>query len=348
MRKNLSKMMEAMAGIPSVDERLQQKSTEPAPPQEPQDTGAASESVRPKTGMGVATHAAKLQAKIDNLEARLKVATESNAAVHLDVAAIEANPWQPRKFFDDNELELLKGSIRAYGVMSPVAVRAHPSTPGAYQLIAGERRTRASRQLGFSTIPAVVLEMSDAEMGAQALAENIVRADLSDYEIGMALVELKGSFPDKLEMAETFGISRTQLYRYLSFADLPDYVKAVLANNPTLLPAYISADLVRFLKSSPQAPSQESVEHALNQVVAGKLEVRDLISYLSHLVAPTGSGAAPRTPTSDRTKTVVLFKGKRVGLLAKDADSLQVKLKRSSLSADQEQQIQDFIENLFK
>lgn len=347
MRKNLSKMIEAMAGIPSVDERLQQKSAEPLVSSDPLEQAPSTEESRPKTGMGVATHAAKLQAKIDNLEARLKAATESNAAVFLAVSAIEANPWQPRKFFDDSDLELLKGSIRAYGVLSPVAVRAHPSSPGVYQLIAGERRTRASRQLGLATIPAVVLEMSDAEMGAQALAENIVRADLTDYEIGMALAGLKDSFPDKLEMAETFGVSRTQLYRYLSFGELPAYVRAWLDKHPSALPAHVSLDLARLLKNVDPAPSQQRVEQVLALVVEGKVEVRDLLAMLSQSAERAGPSSL-RTPVSDRTKTVVMFKGKRVGLLSRDAESLQLKLKRSSLSADQEQQIQEFIATLFK
>lgn len=347
MRKNLSKMMEAMAGIASVDERLQQKIAEPGVSSAPLEPAPTAEDSRPKTGMGVATHAAKLQAKIDNLEARLKAATESNAAVFLDVSVIEANPWQPRKFFDDSDLELLKGSIRAYGVLSPVAVRAHPQTPGAYQLIAGERRTRASRQLGLATIPAVVLEMTDAEMGAQALAENIVRADLTDYEIGLALAGLKDNFPDRLEMAETFGVSRTQLYRYLSFGDLPVYIRTWLDKHPAALPAYVALELSRLLKNAVEAPPQQKVEQVLAMVVDGKMEVRDLVSVLSQPVAQAGA-SSPRTPVSDRTKTVVVFKGKRVGLLSKDAESLQLKLKRSSLSADQEQQIQDFIATLFK
>jgi len=347
MKKNLNRLIEAMAGIPTVDERIQSRANA-----EP-DAEVSAEPSAPRTGMGVATHAAKLQAKIDNLEARLQSAIESNAAVFIEVALIDPNPWQPRQFFDETELQSLAASIKSYGVLSPVAVREHPLEAGRYQLIAGERRTRSVRLLGLETIPAVVLKMSDAEMGAQALAENIVRADLSDYEVGMALAKLRDAFPTKLEMAESFGIKRTALYRYLAFEHLPAYVHARLQQTPTLLPAYAALDLDKRLKDSTKPPlAQEQVLSLLDAMEKGAVEKTDMVSALdrnskekANAVAFTGSQL--RTPESNRVKSLVTFNGKRIGVITKDASNYAIRFKRSALSADQESQIATLLAKLF-
>lgn len=347
MRKNLNRLVEAMAGIPSVDERLQSKAVAES------DAAIEIEPVAPRTGMGVATHAAKLQAKIDNLEARLQSAIESNAAVFIEVDLIDPNPWQPRQFFDEADLQALSSSIKAYGVLSPVAVRENPEQAGRYQLIAGERRTRSTRLLGLQTIPAVVLKMSDAEMGAQALAENIVRADLSDYEIGMALAKLRDAFPTKLEMAESFGIKRTALYRYLAFEHLPDYVHARLQQSPKLLPAYAALDLDKRLKDSEKPPlTRDHVLSLLDALEKGTLEKTDLVNALDRQPGPAEKSTTPhspqlRTPESDRVKSLVTFNGKRIGVITKDNSNYAIRFKRSALSADQEHQITALLSKLF-
>lgn len=346
MRKNINRMMEAISGIPSVDEDLAMEDSKQLHPDTHQDELPAT----PRTGMGVATQNARLQATIANLEARLSEAAESTAAVYIKVASIEPNPWQPRKFFVDEDLALLKTSIKACGVISPVAVRRHPDKEGVYQLIAGERRTRAVTQLGLESIPAVILPMTDQEMGAQALAENIVRADLTHYEIGMSLAKVQSAFPGKIEMAETFGISRTQLYRFLTIPKLPKYLLDKIKEAPALYTAATAEELYSVVKDDPAELKRPHIEALLTRFVSGEFDQLRLIRELKKPFVPGGSGASEVAPTpsiATKTKSEVSYDGKKIGAMQKDSTTFVVKIKRQAISPDQEAQIQAFFERLF-
>lgn len=339
MKKSLSKMMEAIADLPSIEQRLSDKEGTTA-----KEKGLDELPTGPRTGMGVATYSTKLEARIAHLEAKLKDAAAMNAAVHIPTDVIEPNPWQPRQFFEKEPLDSLKASILAYGVLTPIAVRPHPEKEGLYQLIAGERRTRAAQQMGLKTIPAVVLPMSDQEMGAQALAENIVRENLTDYEIGMALARVKDMFPKKLDMAETFGISRSQLYRYLAYAHLPGYVLQILHGAPASVAANLAGDLHAFLKGDTTESQKPRVEEVLQRLVKGELEQSKVMAELKK-PAPIVTEKAPAVP--DKTKAVVTSGGKKIGVLQRDSSTYSLKLKRNALSADLEAQLQAFLQGLF-
>ena len=105
---------------------------------------------------------------------------EDTPAVKLKISEIEPNREQPRKEFDDAALAELADSIAQHGVLQPLLVR--PLIGGGYQLVAGERRWRASRMAGLTEVPVVVRQMSDQEMMELALIENLQREDLSPME----------------------------------------------------------------------------------------------------------------------------------------------------------------------
>ena len=105
---------------------------------------------------------------------------ESSSLMTLRVSDIEPNKDQPRKAFEPNALAELADSIREHGILQPVVVRALPG--GVYQIIAGERRWRASRMAGLSEIPAIVIEADDAKVRELALIENLQRQDLTPLE----------------------------------------------------------------------------------------------------------------------------------------------------------------------
>lgn len=96
----------------------------------------------------------------------------------INVTLLEANPYQPRRTFEQAALDELAASIRADGVLQPLSVRPHPTTPGRYQIVAGERRWRAATQAGKSEVPCIEQAMDDATMERLALVENIQRSDL--------------------------------------------------------------------------------------------------------------------------------------------------------------------------
>ncbi len=151
----------------------------------------------------------------------------SASSLDLPVSSIRPNPFQPRKHFDAEGLDELKESIRVHGVMQPVVVR---KVGAIHELIAGERRWRASQLLGLTKVPAVVREgVSDDQMLELALVENLQRRDLDPIERARGfrlLLERLGSTQD--EVAERVGLKRTTVTNHLRLLELPTPVQEAL------------------------------------------------------------------------------------------------------------------------
>ncbi|MCD2451107.1 ParB/RepB/Spo0J family partition protein [Methylicorpusculum oleiharenae] len=150
----------------------------------------------------------------------------------INVDQIEPNPHQPRTHYSDESLDSLVQSIHKNGLLQPIIVQ---KTEAGYQLIAGERRWRAHLILKKPQIEAIVRTVEDKSRAIYALAENIVRDDLSDYEIGKAIRSIENEFPNKTNLAEAIGINRTDMYRYLAFDSLPAFILNDLNRDPALL-----------------------------------------------------------------------------------------------------------------
>ena len=144
---------------------------------------------------------------------------ESGPYMELPLHRIEPNPNQPRKNFDPEELENLAESIRVHGVMQPLTVR---QTPGDfYEIIAGERRWRASRMAGLSKIPCVVIEADDKKAMELALIENLQRQDLNPVEEAMGYQQLMSEHAmTQEEMANRVGKSRSAVANSLRLLGL--------------------------------------------------------------------------------------------------------------------------------
>lgn len=141
----------------------------------------------------------------------------------LPVSEIRPNPYQPRKVFDQEGLEELSQSIRQHGVFTPVLVKK--SVQG-YDLIAGERRLRASRMAGLHEIPAIIVEMSDQEMMEVALLENIQREDLNVIEEAKAYQQMIKSLNyTQDQLAHRIGKSREHITNTLRLLRLPEDVQ---------------------------------------------------------------------------------------------------------------------------
>jgi ParB family transcriptional regulator, chromosome partitioning protein len=162
------------------------------------------------------------------LEALIPRGSEGAEIEQLPLASITRNPHQPRVHFDDEQLSELADSIRAHGVIQPIVVRSLPD--GSYELIAGERRLRASRLAGLSTIPAVVRDSSGGEQLQLALIENLQRADLNPIEQAAAFRELTDRFGMTHEaVARQVGRSRVAVSNALRLLDLaPETQRAIL------------------------------------------------------------------------------------------------------------------------
>ncbi len=142
-------------------------------------------------------------------------------------AAIVPNPHQPRKHFDPEGLNTLSASIRQLGLLQPVVVRRRPNS--GYELVMGERRWRAARQAGLSTIPALIIDTDDRGSLERAIVENVHRQDLNPIEEAAAyrqLVEEAGLTQEQL--AERVGLSRSTVGNVMRLLDLPDGIQAMV------------------------------------------------------------------------------------------------------------------------
>jgi ParB family chromosome partitioning protein len=157
------------------------------------------------------------------LEALIPLAKGEPGIAEIPLAEIRPSPFQPRKRFDDKKLGELAASIRARGILSPVIVR---QIPGGYELVAGERRLRAAERAGLERIPAVVREISNAEMLEVALIENVQREDLNpieEAEVYRRLIEEFGLTQD--EMAARVGKDRASVANTLRLLKLPHPIR---------------------------------------------------------------------------------------------------------------------------
>lgn len=158
------------------------------------------------------------------------VAKKGNEAVNMvQVGLIDPNPFQPRKEFSDSDLEELAQSIKQQGVITPVTLRQMPD--GRYQLVAGERRLRASKLAGLKEIPAYVRTATDIQMMEMALVENIQRSDLNAIEVARAyrqLIEECRLTQDQL--SERVGKDRSTISNYLRLLGLPEETQEALAS----------------------------------------------------------------------------------------------------------------------
>ncbi len=156
-----------------------------------------------------------------------EVEASEGADREVPVRAIRANPYQPRADFGDPAIEALAESIRQNGLLQPLVVRP---ADGGWQLVAGERRWRAVRRLGWSRVPVIVRELHDEQMLVLALVENLQREDLSPLEEAMGYQRLVEEFDlTQHEVAERVGKDRSTVSNILRLLALPDEVRGLLA-----------------------------------------------------------------------------------------------------------------------
>ncbi|GEP26223.1 MULTISPECIES: ParB/RepB/Spo0J family partition protein [Cryobacterium] len=149
---------------------------------------------------------------------------------HLNPQDIVPNRAQPRTIFDEDDLAELVHSIREVGVLQPIVVRPLPDEPGKYELVMGERRLRATKEVGLDIIPAVVRDTADVDMLRDALLENLHRAQLNPLEEASAYQQLLADFGiTQEELASRIGRSRPQITNTLRLLKLPEPVQLRVA-----------------------------------------------------------------------------------------------------------------------
>jgi ParB family chromosome partitioning protein len=206
----------------------------------------------------------------------------------LPIEWLQRGVFQPRRDMSEDGLKELADSIRAQGVMQPVVVR--PLGPQSYELIAGERRWRASQLAGLETIPAVIRDVSDEDAIAMALIENIQRENLNPIEEALALQRLQQEFNlTQAQVAEAVGKSRTAVTNLLRLIGLEPDVKTMLEHG----------DLEMGHARALLALSGRHQVEAARQVVAKGMNVRQTEALVRSLSQPEKTNLPKNDASND-------------------------------------------------
>ncbi|MBO5392555.1 MAG: ParB/RepB/Spo0J family partition protein [Pseudomonas sp.] len=201
---------------------------------------------------------------LDALISTDEVKTEGSSSIHeVPVSQIKANPNQPRREFDQTALQELADSIAEIGIIQPITLRKMEDD--TYQIIAGERRFRASQLAGLESVPAYIRTADDENVMEMALIENIQREDLNPIEEAVALQRLQQEFQlTQQQVADAVGKSRVSVANLLRLISLPEVIKTMLSHGD------LEMGHARALLGLPDAQQVEGARH----VVARGLTVR--------------------------------------------------------------------------
>jgi ParB family chromosome partitioning protein len=234
-----------------------------------------------RLGMGLG---ALIGGEPDGSVATAPASTES--PLTLDITAVRPNPFQPRQDFDEKEIDSLSESIKKQGLLQPVVVR--PAGAGFYELVAGERRWRASRKAGLARIPAVVREVDDKRMLELALVENLQRRDLNPMEKARAFRQLMqlNSWTQE-QLADAVALGRPTVANFLRLLEAPLEIQDAVARG------ILSLGHARALLAVAQ---RGQMLQLLKKTVEEDLSVRALEKMVTQNPAAKAAAAAQRAP----------------------------------------------------
>ena len=206
------------------------------------------------------------QIDFNNIEEKILDATSTDEIVELPIEELRPNPYQPRKVFDEEKLQELADSIREHGIFQPIIVKR--SSIKGYEIIAGERRVKASKMIGLDKIPAIVRDFTDQQMMEIALLENLQRENLNAIEEATAYKNLLDAMDiTQEELAKRLGKSRTHITNMIGLLNLPEEVKDMMIEEK------ISMSHARVLS---KLENKEEIVRLANKVVEENLNVRDI------------------------------------------------------------------------
>lgn len=212
----------------------------------------------------------------------------SGGVMEIEITRIVPNEYQPRKTFNEGPLAELAASIKSKGIIQPVVVRKHKG--GGYELIAGERRFRASQLAGLKKIPAIVKDVAPDEVLELALIENIQREELNPIETAEAYDRLIREFGLKQEdMADKVGKDRSTVANFLRLLELPSEVKRDLAEG---------AMSMGHAKAVLSLPENKQRLQLRREILTRGLSVRETEALARKMKAPGGMKPAPKKAPS--------------------------------------------------
>ena len=211
----------------------------------------------------------------ENFEKDVVKSASKNDIAEIKISDIRSNPYQPRKTFDETTLQELADSIKEHGIIEPVIVK---KAIKGYELVAGERRTKAAKLAGLETIPAIIKDFNDQEMMEIALIENIEREDLNPIDEANAyqkIIEL-GHLTQE-EFAKKFGKSRSHVTNMLGLLKLPFSVKELVEKKE------LSMGHARALSKIEDA---DKIKQLAEKVITNNMSVRELEAEIQETKIP--------------------------------------------------------------
>ena len=222
----------------------------------------------------------------DNFEKDIINEAKTNDILEIPLSEIRSNPYQPRKSFNDETLQELADSIKELGIVQPIIVKK--SIKG-YELVAGERRTKAARLAGLETIPAIIKDFNDQEMMEIALVENIQREDLNPIDEANAYENIiRISCMTQDEFAKKFGKSRSYVTNMLGLLTLPTNTKRLVQSKK------LSMGHARALS---KIEDNNKIDELATKVVVNSISVRDLEKIITEEDLPKKNKIVRATDT---------------------------------------------------
>lgn len=229
----------------------------------------------------------------ENLEEKIISSTPKEEIEELPISELRSNPYQPRKNFDEKALQELASSIKEHGVFQPIIVKR--SIKG-YEIIAGERRVKASELAGKDTIPAIIREFSDSEMMEIALLENLQRENLNALEEALAYQKLLEELSiTQEELAQRLGKSRSHITNMIGILNLPEEVKDMIMDDK------ISMSHARVLS---KMKDSEKIKNLAERIITENLSVRQIENISDDSFYERKNKIKKRQSTSNEYQTV--------------------------------------------
>lgn len=263
-------------------------------------------------------------------------------SLNLAIAEIHLSPNQPRQIFHQEELQELANSIQEIGLVQPITVRR---LANGFQLVAGERRLRAHQLLNKKYIEAIIIDVSDSEAALLTLAENLKRQDLTDYEIYIGLSALDDDLKkNKKKLAQSLGLIREDMYKYLSYEKLPQELLDDLNLQPALMARTAATAVKKFLSDHQHQAAQAHtvILQAWQKLKNANLEQTKLVAFAEKLLRDGNTKKEPARAITHKLN----HHGQAVGKISYDQQTLKVSLKLTEFSDQDLLQVEAFVNAL--
>ena len=263
---------------------------------------------------------------------------------NVQITDIQASPNQPRKLFNQQDIEDLAASIEEIGLLQPIAVRR---INDKYELIAGERRLKAHQFLNKNTIEVIIIDASDEEVALLTLAENLKREDLTDYEIYVGLTSLDEKLKkNKQKLAKSLGMNREDMYKYLSFEKLPGELIEDLEKQPSLLARTAATAVNKFLSDHEENHeyAKAAIFEAWSKLLNKEVEQTKLASVAEKIFKSRETKEVIQTSIVHKIE----YGGKVAGNIKFDHNTLKVSLKIGQFDDQNLQELETLLKRMLK